>query len=565
MKIIGAYKFSPEERRLYEKLPIPMAIYQVIRGEQITVLVSDQLCKLHSLKREDLIYALNHSSYGFVHPDDIGKLAYFNQQFMKLGNAFDYNVLYRSKAPGHASYQTIHAYGRQAEQEDGTILSFVFYEKVDETMLEIKSGATAYFENSQDQLNRDALTGLPNRNFILNFAMQKVGKLRSGKEEPVAVMTNISNMKGYNSQFGQAGGDKLLVGVAKLLTDLFPGQIVARYESDRFLILTSPVSLQERLAAVHEQFKKLVVGNAADISFGIYKIHENDTIEEIIDRSHFAISQIGNDRRRFAMAYDSVAEEKDLSENYCLDNLQKALDQHWIKVYFQPIYDNQTGQVSDYEALARWQDPVKGLLGPGQFIPVIEKRHLTYLLDRYMLEEVLVKLKAWKENGVALHPVSVNLSHEDFDRPAIVDELANLVDSYGIAHNLISIEITERDLSGDMSKLQEKMRELHALGFKFWMDDFGSGYSSLNGLYEYDFDLIKIDMKFVQHLDDNNGVNRKLMKSLVKVAKEMGILSLTEGVETKEQYDFVKEIGCNKTQGFLLAKPRPMDDFGRIL
>ncbi|MFK3587402.1 EAL domain-containing protein [Lactobacillus sp. 23-2] len=114
-----------------------------------------------------------------------------------------------------------------------------------------------------------------------------------------------------------------------------------------------------------------------------------------------------------------------------------------------------------------------------------------------------------------------------------------------------SFEITERDL--------------HALGFKFWMDDFGSGYSSLNGLYEYDFDLIKIDMKFVQHLDDNNGANRKLMRSLVTVAKEMDILSLTEGVETEEQYAFVKQIGCDKPQGFLLAKPRPMDDFGRIL
>ena len=562
---MGAYKFSPEERRLYEKLPIPMAIYQVINDELVTILVSDQLCKLYGMKREDLIYALIHSRFGFVHPDDIGKLAYFGQQFMKLGNKFDYNVLYRTKTPGRDSYQSIHTYGRQAEQEDGTVLSFVFYEKVDETLLEIKVGSASYLEKSQDQLNRDALTGLPNRNFILNFAMQKVGRLRSDKEEPVAVLANISNMKGYNNQFGQAGGDELLVGVAKLLTEFFPNQIVARYESDRFLVLTSPVDLQERLAAIHEQFKQLVAGNAADISFGVYKVHEGDTIEEIMDRANFAISQIGNDRRRFAMAYDSVAEEKDLSENYCLDNLQKALDLHWIKVYFQPIYDNHTGQVSDYEALARWQDPVKGLLGPGQFIPVIEKWHLTYLLDRYMLEEVLKKLQAWKKNGVALRPISVNLSHEDFDRPAIVSELTELVDSYGVDHNLISIEITERDLSGDMGKLREKMRDLHALGFKFWMDDFGSGYSSLNGLYEYDFDLIKIDMKFVQHLDDNNGTNRKLMRSLVKVAKEMDILSLTEGVETEEEYAFVKQIGCDKTQGFLLAKPRPMDDFGRIL
>lgn len=205
------------------------------------------------------------------------------------------------------------------------------------------------------------------------------------------------------------------------------------------------------------------------------------------------------------------------------------------------------------------------MIGPGQFIPVIEKRHLTFMLDSYMLEEVAKKLHAWKQNGVALHPVSVNLSHEDFDRPEIVSELTRIVDKYEVDHSLIIIEITERDLSGDTTKLQKKMDELHALGFKFWMDDFGSGYSSLNSLYEYRFDLIKIDMKFVQHLDDNNGVNRKLMKSLVKVAKEMGLLTLTEGVETTDQYDFVREIGCDKTQGFLLVKPIPLDDYGQAI
>ena len=148
------------------------------------------------------------------------------------------------------------------------------------------------------------------------------------------------------------------------------------------------------------------------------------------------------------------------------------------------------------------------------------------------------KLAQWKENGVELHPVSVNLSHEDFDWPEIVEMITNLTDKYGIDHSLISIEITERDLAGDMTRLQEKMRELHRRGFKFWMDDFGSGYSSLNAMYEYRFDLIKLDMKFVQHLDENHGINRKLMKSLVQVAKEMRMQTLSEGVEDIKMLGF---------------------------
>ena len=153
-------------------------------------------------------------------------------------------------------------------------------------------------------------------------------------------------------------------------------------------------------------------------------------MQQIIDRSSFAMSQIGEDRRLYVMKYDQAAEARNLSENYFLDHLQEAMDKHWIQVFFQPIYDNLTGKVSYYEALARWIDPQKGLVGPGQFIPVIEKRHLTHYLDRYMLIEVLKKLRAWKINGVPLHPVSVNLSHEDFEWPQMVDDIQSQVKKY---------------------------------------------------------------------------------------------------------------------------------------
>lgn len=442
-----AFQFTPGQRAIYESLPSPMGIYQLVDGKVRTLLVSDALCQMHGMPRQDLLETMNSSLYGFVHPDDVSKLAYFAHQELKMCNRFKYDLIFRVKEPHTPGYFVTHANGRFMTQPDGTRLFFVFYQRLDQEILHAEQNLSSYLIHYRDEYNRDKLTGLPSRNYVFNFALR----------------------------------------------------------------------------------------------------------------------HIGDDRRIFMWHYDGSEEEKDDSANYYLANFQRAMDEHWIKVYLQPIYDNQTGEICDYEALSRWQDPERGLIGPGQFIPVIEKHHLTFMLDQYMMTEVLRKLAQWKQNGVELHPVSVNLSHEDFDWPEIVEMITNLTDKYGIDHSLISIEITERDLAGDMTRLQEKMRELHRRGFKFWMDDFGSGYSSLNAMYEYRFDLIKLDMKFVQHLDENHGINRKLMKSLVQVAKEMGMQTLSEGVETEEEYDFVKQIGCSKTQGFLLAQPRPMDDYEKLL
>ncbi|MGM9910850.1 MAG: EAL domain-containing protein [Lacticaseibacillus absianus] len=557
------YQFQPSERRQYETLPIPLGIYQVVDGKTRTLLVSDQLCQLMGMSREELVKSFNDNMFAYVHPADIGKLNYYSEQLHLQGNKFSYNIFYLLRNAKTGNYQHVHTIGRVKTMADGSVVAFLFYENLDHDDQEMSESRRAYAKKSRDVINTDELTGLPNSHFIDKFAMEKVAELRESGGDPVAVLVNISNMKGYNNQFGQTNGSHLLAAVANRLSIAFPSQLVARWKGDRFIVFTLADGLAQTLAKLHRDFRDLVDGDAADISFGVYAIQEGDTMQQIIDRSSFAMSQIGEDRRLYVMKYDQAAEARNLSENYFLDHLQEAMDKHWIQVFFQPIYDNHTGKVSDYEALARWIDPQRGLVGPGQFIPVIEKRHLTHYLDRYMLIEVLKKLRAWKANGVPLHPVSINLSHEDFEWPQIVADIQSQVQKYGIDPSLISIEITERDLCGDMTLLQEKMSQLHEAGFDFWMDDFGSGYSSLNSLYEYRFDLLKLDMKFVQHLDQNNGINRKLLASLVQMAMKMGLRTLCEGVETEEEYSFVKEIGVDKTQGFLLAKPQPLDEFAR--
>lgn len=560
-----AFQFTPGQRAIYESLPSPMGIYQLVDGKVRTLLVSDALCQMHGMPRQDLLETMNSSLYGFVHPDDVSKLAYFAHQELKMGNRFKYDLIFRVKEPHTPGYFVTHANGRFMTQPDGTRLFFVFYQRLDQEILHAEQNLSSYLLHYRDEYNRDKLTGLPSRNYVFNFAMEKVASLLADKLVPAAVLVNVSNMKSYNRQFGKQAGDQLLLWLASFLQELFSGELVARYQGDRFMIFADSQGIEQCLTKAHKEFARKTRGSAADLNFGIYQVQKCDTITDITDKANFALRHIGDDRRIFMWHYDGSEEEKDDSANYYLANFQRAMDEHWIKVYLQPIYDNQTGEICDYEALSRWQDPERGLIGPGQFIPVIEKHHLTFMLDQYMMTEVLRKLAQWKQNGVELHPVSVNLSHEDFDWPEIVEMITSLTDKYGIDHSLISIEITERDLAGDMTRLQEKMRELHRRGFKFWMDDFGSGYSSLNAMYEYRFDLIKLDMKFVQHLDENHGINRKLMKSLVQVAKEMGMQTLSEGVETEEEHDFVKQIGCSKTQGFLLAQLRPMDDYEKLL
>ena len=239
---------------------------------------------------------------------------------------------------------------------------------------------------------------------------------------------------------------------------------------------------------------------------------------------------------------------------YILESFESALARGSIQPFYQPVIRTISGQLCSFEALARWIDPVYGVIRPDEFIPVLEEHKLIHLLDSQIIREVCRRLRRSIDNGETPIPVSVNLSRLDFtlcDAFAMVDRH---VRDFQIAHDFLYIEITE-SVMGEMEGLMHTVVDrFHAAGYQVWMDDFGSGYSSLNMLKDYTFDEIKLDMCFLRSFDERS---RRIMTAFIHMAKDIGIHTLTEGVETEEQYHYLRNIGCEKVQGYYFGKPLP--------
>jgi EAL domain-containing protein (putative c-di-GMP-specific phosphodiesterase class I) len=211
------------------------------------------------------------------------------------------------------------------------------------------------------------------------------------------------------------------------------------------------------------------------------------------------------------------------------------------------------------EALARWADPERGLISPGVFIPVLSRYHLLHKLDLYMVEQICREFRVRKDAGLPGIPVSVNFSAQDFDYIDVTEILEKTLEKYEVPRDSIIVEITEQDLAQASDLFIEQLFRIHDNGHRLWLDDFGSGYSSLNTFSRYHIDRIKFDMDLIKHLDDNNGANRIIMKSITEMCRQMGIHTLAEGIETEEQYRFLSEIGCGMVQGFYFFRPQPVD------
>ena len=240
-----------------------------------------------------------------------------------------------------------------------------------------------------------------------------------------------------------------------------------------------------------------------------------------------------------------------------------AMERHEIKAYYQPKYDATTNRLKSAEALARWIDPVRGFLPPDEFIPVLRKYHLLYKLDLYMAEQVCREVPARAQRGLTPLPVSVNFSAQDFEYIDIPTALNEIYERYHLEETdngkLLIVEITEQDMATASEKFYEQLRRLRKNGFHVWIDDFGSGYSSLNVFSRFDVDLIKFDMDLLRNLDNKGGVNRRIIKAMTDIARDMGIHTLAEGMETEEHRTFLREAGCELGQGYLYHRPEPLE------
>lgn len=411
----------------------------------------------------------------------------------------------------------------------------------------------------------DELTGLHNLTGILEHLQGH--DQYSASDSTVIIYINVMNFKVFNQKYGFAGGNDFLRGMAHELKNLFPDELVARTSGDQFIVLGKSIVKEELLEKL-EEFREAVhnyeKGLKMNIKAGIYcaKGDEEDPVI-MVDRAKMACDDIIRVYDRDNNLYTEELDKRNELRQYVIDNFENAFKQRYFQVYYQKEIRAVTRKVCGYEALARWLDPQYGIISPAVFIEVLESVHLIHRLDIYMIDQVCSDLRDDIDSGYEVEPISVNLSRLDFELCDIMSEIDKCRAKYDIPKELLHIEVTESAIAAGADFLGKHIKKFRDAGYEVWMDDFGAGYSSFNNLKDYDFDVVKIDMGFLREFETNQK-SRIILASIVNMAKELGIHTLAEGVETEEQYEFLLKIGCEKMQGYLFGKPKPVSEFVRI-
>ena len=371
---------------------------------------------------------------------------------------------------------------------------------------------------------------------------------------------DIENFKSFNQRYGFRQGNVFLRYMADLLREIFNGDLIARFNDDHFAVATERENIADGIQFIHERIRSYEVGLAMEVKTGVY--HPDADVTDIVlimDRAKIACNSIKKTYDLTWAEFNPAMEEAINFRNHIIRSFHEAMQQGFIKVFYQPEVRVMTREICGFEALARWNDPVHGMISPGIFVPVLEEAHLSPQLDLYIIEQVCRDFAAVRRalpDWVMLR-VSVNLSRVDFRLLDVLQAIEDIRVRYNVTRDMLNIEVTEGALSEDEVFLQSEIARLRAAGYEVWMDDFGSGSSSLNNIKDFVFDVIKIDMKFLRSFEVNPK-SRVVLRSIVNMAKELGMHTLAEGVETEEQFAFLREIGCEKVQGYLFSAPIPL-------
>lgn len=411
---------------------------------------------------------------------------------------------------------------------------------------------------------RDAVTGLYTK-FKFYRAVRMI--LSEEKEETFAFARfDIDRFKMINNFYGITEGDKVLKSVAselRKISTVFDKFVYGRLENDVFAVCMpfKDENIELLVNALQINLRKVNKDYNIKVSCGVYVIND-DTLDvsEMYDRAFLAAKSCKGKFVQSIAYYNESMIEDMRQEQFIINEVNRAIDEEQFEVYLQPKINLVTDRSYGAEALVRWKHPDKGMISPGEFIPIYERNGIIGRLDQYMWRHVCKLLRKWIDEGKNPNPISVNVSRVNIYNPQLVQIFKNLITEYRIPAELLNLELTESAFMEDQDLVMRTMSNLHQLGFKIMMDDFGSGYSSLNVLKDMEVDYLKVDMKFLQD-QEFNGKGEKVLTSVIRMAKWLHLPSIVEGVETLEQVDFLKCIGCEYAQGYYYAKPMPVADY----
>ena len=430
------------------------------------------------------------------------------------------------------------------------------------SFIKMRDQIKSYIADLNHRIYTDDLTGLPNIRYFFALAPEAKKKIKDNGGSPVMVYINLIGMKHFNRQYGYGEGNDLICALGEILKKKYGEERICRLNQDRFAAVTSEETVEGELQELFQEMQSANNGKTLPIHVGIYRYSLGDVNVDIAcDNAKYSADQHRGTYNSAFYYFNESMQKQAEDARYIINHIDQALEEHWIKVYYQPIIFAASGGKSDEEALSRWIDPDKGMLPPDDFIPYLENAGVIYKLDLYVLDEALRKMNILKASGEKVVPISVNLSRTDFDACDMVEEIRRRVDKAGIGHDMISIEITESIIGSDFDFMKKQVERFQKIGFPVWMDDFGSGYSTLDVLQDIHFDLIKLDMRFMQRFNESED-SRIIVTELIRMAIDLGVDTICEGVETGEEVGFLRNIGCTKFQGYYYGKPAPFEGLG---
>jgi len=409
----------------------------------------------------------------------------------------------------------------------------------------------------------DPLTGLNNRASFFAQARRLLDD--SPGQRFVLVHLDLRRFHVFNSYWGEKEGDRLLVYIAQVLRRTVQGVercVCARQNADEFCVCEPYDTrvLYRQLDSFCSELKGFRQAYALEPVFGIYVAeHPEEPVDAMYERAVVAAKECKEKRARYCY-YRPEMNDRLLREQQITNDMHKALEQHEFVVYLQPKYDLKTETPYGAEALVRWNHPRRGLLAAGDFLPVLERNGFVGQLDRCIWEQVCIIQRRWRDEGRRAVPISVNLSRVSMYNPNLAEVLSGLVERYGLSPRCLNLELTESAYMENPSLMEKQIGVLRSRGFSILMDNFGSGYSSLNTLKNISVDVLKIDMRFLSEQRET-GRSECILAAVIRMAGQLNIPVIMEGVENSRQVAFLRSVGCGYVQGFYYSHPLPVQDF----
>ena len=418
------------------------------------------------------------------------------------------------------------------------------------------------------ETERDELTGLFHKEFFFEYGRRLKGQNENAPMD--AVVIDVNRFRIVNELYGREYGDSVLKKIGESIHAFVNenGGLACRSDSNSFYVyIPHQTNLQNVLPAQMKQLDQLFTDPKITLRVGAYSDDgSNMDMEHRFDCARLACGQASKNYETSYNFYSAKLHDMELHSEQLIHDMDRALAEKQFKVFYQPKYniEGDEPKLCSAEALIRWFHPKYGMISPGEFISLFEEKGLIHKLDRYVWNEAAAQIRQWKERFGVSVPVSVNVSRVDIFDPLLGDILDGIVKDHGIGHNELLLEITESAYTDSSQQIIDVAEALRARGFKIEMDDFGSGYSCLNMLTSLPIDALKMDMVFVRRICEDDK-KRDLVKIIIMLADLLEVPLIAEGVETKEQADLLKSIGCEIIQGYYFSKPVPSDEFEKFL